>query len=61
MNKHAERSIKHSAFIGGSSVAFHVEDGVNHSPLLLMQEPDLDNLLVWSARIKSALSLRAEN
>jgi len=26
-----------------------------------MQEPDLDNLLVWSARIKSALSLRAVN
>ena len=27
MNKHAERSIKHPAFIGCSSVAFHVEDG----------------------------------
>ena len=30
MNKHAERSIKHSAFIGCSSVAFHVEDGVKY-------------------------------
>jgi len=27
MNKHAESSINHSAFIKGSSVAFHVEDG----------------------------------
>ena len=27
MNKHAESSINHSAFIRGASVAFHLEDG----------------------------------
>ena len=35
MNKHAESSINHSAFIRGASVAFHLEDGVNKRAMLI--------------------------